>query len=167
MSRLPVLISFFILIVACKPDGAKHSSSTSASPTAQVKNTLNDQIDLRTIDVADLKGKELSKWTFLTRGYFAKAVEIKSGEVKVDEVKGQWMKLLDDQRYQFGLDDQITQYGIWSYDNDKSLIHFENQSPVGQNSEWKVAAGNDNVVFVGSPRYNNNGTQIKWERVMQ
>ncbi len=154
------------LLVSCTSDGNKATKGSNPSGQETISSAQDAQIDLRTVQLSELKGKKLSKWTFLTRGYFNKAVEITGGKVKVDEVKGQWMKLLDDQRYQLGLDDQITEWGLWEYDNDTDLLHLINHTPGGASSEWKVAAGNDNIVLVGSPKYGNNGTQMKWVRVL-
>ncbi len=159
---------FLSLSIACKSDSKeeRNKSKQRQTESSHTKPT-EKQLDLRYVKPDELKGKELSKWTFLTRGYFQKAVQIKSGEVMVDQVQGQWMKLLDDYRYQFGKGDSITEFGIWTYDKDRELIHFDNKADRGANSEWKIAPGNDILIFVGTSKYNNNGTQVKWERVVE
>ena len=165
MKAFFLCILIFTSLLACKTDTNDKKAITNTSTSTIAKPNWSDRKDLRKVKMSELEG-ELSNWTFLTRGYFSKAVEIKGGDVRTDEIKGQWMKLLDDYRYQFGLNEDVTQFGSWKYDNDNSSIHFTNQSPVGQNSQWKVSAGNDNLVFVGTSMYNNNGTQMKWVRVV-
>jgi len=150
--------------VSCKQATQEESSPEEKTETVDTDHSGHDHD--HAFDANDDRGD--SPWTFLTRGYFYKNIELDGGEIINDaEDRSETIKFYDDNKYVKKRDNKIIEEGVWKYTIDTDVLHLNNRSPEGSNSEYTIKHGNDNLIFVGTSTYGNNATQIKYTRITQ
>jgi|GEM_PF-6256314 len=108
--------------------------------------------------------KDPSKWTFLTADLFWYTyIDRIDEEVPRESYAGRWIKFHDDWTYELGEYADKTSAGEYRYDNELKTLEL---IPVdgSKRSEWRLLHNNDKVVLAGTSTFEDNATQIRWER---
>ena len=101
-------------------------------------------------------------YTFLTHQMLHYKTSVTSGkDPKEQPYKGQWIDLDPDGTFKAGKLKDQTHSGKWTYNHDAGLLLLVPDDTNFKTTEWKVLNNDDMVVFVGTPKYNDNGTQIQ------
>lgn len=103
-------------------------------------------------------------WTFLTHKVFHNRRTVNAaGPSEQSPNAGHWIDFNENGTYTYGIWDEQTYSGTWSYDDDTKLLDLvpsNNTKP----SQWKVMHKDDNLILVGTSRHNDNAIQQQWVR---
>jgi len=93
-----------------------------------------------------------------------KAAYIIGKDAKDNPYAGQWIDMESDGSFKAGTLKNQTHTGKWDYNEQTKVLLLRPDDTKYPTSEWTVMAGNDMIVWVGTPTYGNNATQIQLVR---
>lgn len=99
--------------------------------------------------------------------HYSAAVVINDKE-KEKEYIGKWIKLKPDNTLETGIYDGPTNHGSWAVNEAKNIITIVEEAEQPISTEWKITTSSSSdavMIWVGTKKYGNNGTQIKMLRV--
>ena len=112
------------------------------------------------------KASEGHDYTFLTTKMLEyKAALVPGVDPKEQPFAGQWIKMDPDGSYKTGKYDKMTHTGKWAYNHEARVLLLQPDNKEIKHSEWKVLFNDDMIVFVGTPSFGDNGTQIQLVRI--
>ena len=83
---------------------------------------------------------------------------------KENPYAGQWIDLDPNGKFKAGTFGNQTHTGRWDYNEQTKVLLLRPDNGKFKTSEWKVQHSNDMILWVGTPTYVNNATQIQLVR---
>ena len=103
-------------------------------------------------------------WTFLVDGILHNNATITSGQSPGKNINaGKWIDFKENGTYDYGTYDKREFGGTWYYDGDTEILEL---TPEGERrpSEWTIKYKDNNLIWIGTNKYGNNATQMRWLR---
>lgn len=153
-----------LILFSCKNESQNTADSTpdsSLTPTAAQTPVKGPEIK---------QGQAMSTYmnNFLTQQmwHYDLAVVVRNPE-KGAEYKGKWIKFNPDHSIETGFYDGPTKKGSFTVDEGQNLLTIieEGEQPVYYEWKFKTSSNSDDImIFVGTPRFQLNNTQIRMLR---
>ena len=155
-----LLIFVTLLLSGCgNDDSSVAEDSASSTPQAESATSGAGEQPTNTATTVDQM-----PWTFLIDGIYHNNATITSGQNPADNPnKGAWIDFKDNGTYDYGKYDKKEYSGSWFYDGDKEFLEL---NPEGEErpSEWQLKYKDNNLIWVGTNKYGDNATQMRWLR---
>ncbi len=155
--------AFLVTLVACTSD-AETTEDTTA--TKEAEPTTNTGAAGNITPQANPNTVENMTWTFLVDGIFHNNATITAGKSPKDNPNtGAWIDFKDNGTYEYGTWGEKQYEGTWFYDGEAELLDL---TPSGNASagpsQWTVKHKENSLIWIGTPKYSNNATQMRWLR---
>lgn len=159
-----ILLAFVLIWSACQNDPAPESNGTGdgitptpiEKPATQASAPSEAQISEQTQRI--VQALTTDYW------YIEGWVQMNAPEASVQN-RGRWFQFNTDGTYTSGRYNKTTGKGTWKYTPSLATIHMEADN-FNETGEFtiKMATNNEVMIWVGTERYNQTGTQCKLER---
>lgn len=154
---------FLIAFAACTSDTETTEDSAAvndAEPTSNSGSAGNNapQPNPNTVDNM--------AWTFLVDGIFHNNATITAGKSPKDNPnQGAWIDFKDNGTYEYGTWGDKQYQGTWFYNGDTEVLDLTPDAGASAGpSQWTVKHKENSLIWIGTAKYGNNATQMRWLR---
>ena len=156
-----LIYALLIALVACTSETESTEDTTGGEPETGTSTGSSEAAPQ-----ANPNKVENMTWTFLVDGIFHNNATITAGQSPKDNPNiGAWIDFKDNGTYEYGTWGEKQYDGTWFYDGDQELLDLKPSAEASVNpSQWVVKHKENSLIWIGTPKYSNNATQMRWLR---
>jgi len=150
---------FAILILTlCGCAGEDNEAASDSSTQAETNAQKSDS------EASNPNTAENLPWTFLVTGRFHNNITVSAGSGSKGNVnEGHWIDFKENGTYDYGVWGDKEYDGKWFYDGDTYILDLSPNDD-HKKSQWKVMHKDDNLIWMGTPKFGDNAIQVQWLR---
>jgi len=151
-------VLLFGLLVACKQDaGTSQGMEASKKSSGMVKPVTV---------LTNPDGTKRKAWAILTADIWQYEFALTIGESPKENIyEGYWIDFEDDFTFVKGKYTDTLSVGEYNFDFDSKILEILPTAGKEGPTEYRIQTNGEIIIFIGTAKYGNNGTQIKLKRV--